>query len=132
MSKKIKIGDKFTHVRVKIDSLMNKIEVRQERLNVIGVSYCLVCLDDPTFSTLAIDKTFKFCHAEPEKVGISESSNRLDIDLFGKFNISFYSQMSDKKIESKLNREFKKWLDEKLGSYGMAKTIEIKLDVKEE
>lgn len=128
MSKVIKIGDKFTYVRVRIESWHGKIHVEKEILNCIGVSDCMACLDDNTFSTLALNKTFAFCHNKPEEVKISESIRQVDIDLFGRFNITIYSLMSDKIIENKLNREFKKWLDKKLGAYGCAEMVKIKLN----
>lgn len=125
---KIKIGDKFTYIRVKIESFQGKMHVEKKILNCIGVSDCMACMDDSTFTTLALNKTFAFCHNKPDEVRISESTKRIDIDLFGRFSITIYSLMSDKRIENKLNREFKKWLDKKLGAYGYANTVEIKLE----
>jgi len=58
---------------------------------------------------------------------ISEETTKTMIEIFGKFRISVYSQMSKKRVESKMNREFHKWLTKRLGVYGAARKINIKL-----
>lgn len=122
-----KVGQKFTAVKVEIDQSMNKVKVEKLELSVIGVSCHFICLDDEYFTTLSLSKTFDFAHDKPESVAISESKSDFDIKYFGKFRIRLYSQMSEKRIENKINREFNKWLSEKMAAYGSAKKIEIKI-----
>ena len=126
--KAIKVGDKFTRVKVEIDALMNVVDVKKERLTVLGVSKYFAVLNDDCFEKLSLNETFSRCYSKPEKVSIHESKSDFDIKYFGKFRISIYSQMSDKRIENKINREFKKWIDKKLGAYGYARTINIKIN----
>lgn len=123
---KIKTGDKVIKVKVALDELM-RATVKIEYLKVLGVSDHFAVLNDCMFETLALSKTFEFCHAKPEQVIILESKSDLDIKLFGKFKISIASRMSLKRIENKLNKEFNKWINEKLQSYGQVKDIKIVL-----
>jgi len=124
---KWKTGQSFTAVKVEIDPTMKVIKVEKEELKVLGVSRHYICLGDDYFTTLAISKTFEFAHDKPEKVRIVESTSDFDVKYFGKFRITLYSQMSEKRIENKINREFNNWLNEKMAAYGNAKKINIKL-----
>lgn len=124
---KWKTGQEFTAVKVEIDPTMKVVKVEKEKLKVLGVSRHYICLGDEYFTTLAISKTFEFAHDKPEKVRIVESTSDFDIKYFGKFRITLYSQMSEKRIENKINREFNKCLSEKVAAYGSAKKIQIKL-----
>lgn len=127
MNREIKVGQKFLYVKIEIDAAMNVTKTTKESLNVIGVSEYFACVDDDLFSTLAISKAFEFSHSKPEIVNISEKKSDFDIKYFGKFNIYVYSQMSEKAIENKINREFNKWLNDKMGVYGAAKNVKIKI-----
>ena len=128
MSKsKWETGQTFTAVKVEIDPTMKVVKVDKEKLKVLGVSRHYICLGDEYFTTLAISKTFEFSHDKPEKVRIVEYTSDFDIKYFGKFRITLYSQMSEKRIENKINREFNNWLNEKMAAYGNAKKINIKL-----
>jgi len=129
MNNKYKIGDSFTSVRIELDADMGVTCQTIEHHKILGISEHLLCLDNSIFETLAIDKTYKLCHRQPDVVNIGESKSDFDIKYFGKFKISIASQMSLKHIENKINREFKKWLNEKIGVYGAAKDITIKLEV---
>lgn len=125
-----KIDDKFTYFKVSLDAFMGVKKIEHKEMKVIGISEYFVCLNGSLFPTLAVNKTFKRTHSEPEKVLISEERDGTMADLLGKFNISIYSQMSVKRIENKINREFKKWLDDKMGMYGCARDVVIKLPVR--
>lgn len=120
-------GQVFTAVKVEIDRSMKNFKVKKERLKVIGVSRHYICLEDDYFTKLAISKTFEFANDKPEKVRICEHKGDLDIRLFGKFSITLYSQMSEKRIENKINREFTKWLNEKISAYGSVGSLNIKI-----
>jgi len=128
MSEKYKIGNTFTHVKVQIDEDMQITKTSSDRLKVIGVSEHFVCLNNNYFDKLTTSNTFRFCYSKPEEVSIGEHSSDFDVKLFGKFTVSIYSQMSIKRIENKINREFNKWLTEKVGIYATAKNIKIELE----
>lgn len=124
------IGDKVKHIEVRLNSLMEIDDIREEDFSVIGVSSEFIQLDGKLFPKLSKNKTWDFCHSRLNEVFISESKSDLDISLFGAFRISIYSSMTMKKIENKMNREFKKWLDEKIGKYGAAREVKITLEDK--
>ena len=131
MARDYKIDDKFTYIKVELDAFMGVKKIEQKEMKIIGISEYLICLDGSLFPTLAISKTFRDTHGIPEKVSICEHRSKTMADICGKFNVSIYSQMSIKHIENKINREFKNWLDEKMGMYGLARDIKIKLNVQE-
>ncbi len=129
IANKIKVGDSVTRVEVCIDEFMNVSKITNEKLCVIGVSKHFAVLNDELFEMLSLSKTFKFCHTKPEGVVITESKSSFDIKYFGKFRIKICSRMTDKRIENKINKEFKLWLDNKVGCYGSAKEINIDLSI---
>lgn len=130
MLKDLKVGSKLTMVHVALNTDMSIMKVEIEDRKVIGVSDVYYCLDDDYFTTLARTKTFEFCHAKMEQVRIGEEKSKISIELFGKFKIRVYSTSTLKVIESRINREFKKWINEKIGVYGIGKDVVIKLENK--
>lgn len=126
--KSISVGDKLTKVEIKIDAAINVTNSKVEDFNVIGVSKHFAVMDNDLFDKLAMSKTFEFGYSKPDKVSISEYTSDFDIKYFGKFSISgWFTSKSKKVIENKVNREFNKWLENKMSSYGAAKKVEIKL-----
>ena len=123
----IRVGESIRKIEVVIDTSMTVTKIKIEKLTIIGVSDSFAVLDDSCFEKLAMSKTFAFCHAKPEEVLITESKSDFDITYFGKFRLSIASQMTEKRIENKLNRKFNEWISEKLGIYGAAKNIPINL-----
>jgi hypothetical protein len=65
-----------------------------------------------------------------EQVRIGEEKSKISIELFGKFRIRVYSTSSLKVIENRINREFKKWINDKIGVDGIGRDIVIKLENK--
>jgi len=124
----VKIGSKVKSVSIRLNLDMTAKEVTKEELNVIGISDRFIVLDNDLFDKLANDHAFKECYPRIEKVSISESRTDFDIKYFGKFRLSIYSSSSYKVIENRINREFNNWLDEKMGIYGCARRVHIKLD----
>lgn len=125
--KSLKVGDSVLRVKVVIDVNMSVCKVNEENLTVIGVSDHFYCLNDDLFEKVARTKTFEFGYGMLDKVIIMENKSKLDVDLFGKFNIKVISTSSKKVTENRINKEFNKWLTEKIGAYGLAKTVTIKL-----
>jgi hypothetical protein len=128
MGNELKVGNKVNSVKVSLNSDMSIKEIDINQLNVLGISEYYYCLDDPYFSKLARTKSFEFCHSKIEKVSIGEEKSKISIELFGKFRILIYSTSSLKVIEKKINREFKKWINEKIGVYGIGKDVVIRLE----
>jgi len=122
------IGSKLNMVHVALNADMSIMKIEIESRKVIGVSDVYYCLDDDYFTTLARTKAFEFCHSKLEKVRIGEEKSKVMVDLFGKFRIRIHSTSSLKVIENKINREFKKWINEKIGVYGVGRDIVIKLE----
>ena len=121
----------FTHVSVYLDVMMDVKECKVTQVEVLADNNNYIVLNDHYFTKLQkkADKSFNINHV-PELVSIGEESSETMIKYFGKFRINLYSQLSIKRMESKINREFKKWLDKKTAVYGMAREINISLEVK--
>ena len=127
----LKVGSKVTSVSVSLNEDMSTKEIKIEINKVLGVSDNFYCLDDNYFTKISRTKTFSVGYSALEKVRIGEESSKTMIGIFGKFRMSIDSTSSIKVIENKINREFNKWVSEKVGVYGMAKDVLIKLDSKE-
>lgn len=126
----LKVGSKVTSVSVSLNEDMSTKEVKIEINKVLGVSNNFYCLDDDYFTKISRTKTFSVGYSRLEKVRIGEESSKTMISIFGKFRMSIDSTSSIKVIENKINREFNKWVNEKIGVYGRAKDIVIKLENK--
>lgn len=126
----LKVGSKLNMVHVALNADMSIMKMEIESRKVIGVSEVYYCLDDDYFTTIARTKAFEFCHAKMEQVRIDEEKSKISIELFGKFKIRVYSTSSLKVIENRINREFKKWINDKIGVYGIGRDVVIKLENK--
>lgn len=124
---KLKIGDKITHVKVSLNSNFEESDIRIENHKIIGMSESFTQLDGDLFPKLSNSKTWDFCYSRIDKVSISENKRNFDIKMFGKFSISIYSKMTLKRIENKINKEFNKWLNDKLMCYGSVSKVKISL-----
>lgn len=123
----LKIGDKVTHFDIKIDALMNVDKVVKTTHKVIGISDTFIQLDGQLFPKLANDKSWHGSYDMLENVRISEKLTTFDIKHFGKFRVSMFSAEDDRRIETCINKEFNSWLVVKIGTYGKASKINIKL-----
>jgi hypothetical protein len=99
-------------------------------MDVLKQNDKFIVLDDEYFTKLQKKKEKHGIYSVPERVSIREEEPGVCRDIFGRFSISTYSTSSQKVIENRINREFKKWIKAKLDAYG-GTIPEIKIEVKE-
>lgn len=123
----IKTGDKITKVKVGIDANgVQSVDVTEH--SVIGVNDFLICVDDFDFSTISIGGAMYNLKSELEElrvVDLSSMPNQLYNTLF---LLDMFTEKSDfRLIEQSINEQFTAWLDKKVGVYGRAMQVDIKL-----
>lgn len=120
--------NKITEVKVKLNEVKGVVDKSVTEHNIIAENDNFYVLDDDWFTKLEKrNDKYKTYHT-PEVVSVrEETSSKTMIDLFGRFSITLYSTKSLKVIENKINREFNKWLKEKVGIYGTPEEVKIKL-----
>ena len=127
--KTAQIGETVKYIKVELDALMSAKKSTVEGMKVIGLSKYFICLDGDLFPKLATSKTFDVGYSALDVVSICEKTSDFDIKYFGKFNINLYTtESSIVKIERRINKEFKAWVNEKLSAYGIARDFNIKLE----
>lgn len=127
MKKVHKIGEEIKRISVEINKDMT-FKVTQNVYKIIGVNNDYICYADHHFSHVFVGKGKSYISNRMNDVSIVENTSSTMIKYFGLFQCYITSQMSDKAIENKLSREFNKWINEKIGKYGAAKNVEIKLN----
>lgn len=115
-------------IEVTLEDVNSIPKVRVEEVKVIGSNKNYFVVDDHFFS--------KYCHKKEKYAGYS-TLNEVNISdytrdssmkrIMGQFRIYLISDMSLKRIENKINREFNKYIQDKVGEYGAATSIKISL-----
>lgn len=121
------------YIQIRLDDNLEVKEKQVTEYEIVAENPDRLVIDDKYYTTLqwrhlGKKSDYQF-HPIVNNVHIGDKTRESKTmkDLFGTFCISVYTDKKDNNIEIKINREFNKFLKDKVGAYGLGKEVSIKL-----
>lgn len=130
----IEVGDKITEIEVRLDSCGSVKEIRKEIYKVLGVNKSKFVIDNSWFTTLQSEHEGKKgdyqIHPILNTTNVADYTNDSYFKkAWGSFVISIYcTEDFLLNAEKQINKDFKKFIRNKLGPYTTFSNTRIKLD----
>lgn len=114
--------------------LMRDGSIREKTIEdmvILGENEKYIVFNDPYFTKIEKNDSKHNCGSVLSKVCISDYTNDTFWQkYYGDFSITMYTDtISLKVIENRINKEFNKFIQDKVGRYVMARNIKISLDI---
>lgn len=124
----MEVGKKLLDIEIKLESVNSEPEISIKDVTVLGVNHTYFVVDDLSFNKYRLEKDKHNFYSMINDVTISDYTNdKLMRRIMGQFRIHMVTDMTKKRAENKINREFNKLLNAKVSEYATSTNIKISL-----